>query len=158
MLNVLLKGLTKILPGAISGFFSDRAGRRTTELDVRKAALKAAKDSWLDELYGLVFLFPILFLMLGALETTFFGTTKMMDATKLAFIYMGSAPETYWYIIGGIVSAIFGLKVGAKGIAKGMGHYKNMSAENEAFVEEVKKKAPLRRKKKRTVRKPKLTK
>lgn len=75
-------------------------------------------SGWADEYMILIFTSPFIMNVLGSFELAFWASDKFFQASRMFFAELDNVPEYYWYIIGGMLIAKFGLK----DIFRGMAH------------------------------------
>lgn len=85
------------------------------EQDWDQIQAENARDSWKDEWLTIIFTLPFV-VMFGAAAL---GFDQAVTQMKEAFVVLSNdVPEEYWYILGVIVSASFGVKKAGQVIAK----------------------------------------
>lgn len=75
-------------------------------------------SGWSDEYMMVLFTSPFFMFAFGGVELAFWGSNKFITAGTEFFKALDGVPEYYWYIIGGMLIAKFGLK----DIFRGMAH------------------------------------
>ena len=118
--------------GAIGGYLGKREDRKVAKLTIN-GKLKTAKQNndhevvlnrqewesigqikqdttWKDELVTVVVLWPLVQIMLGGLETTFFGTTKLIDGLNVSLKLLTLLDFDLGYLMGAVVLAAIGIK------------------------------------------------
>lgn len=77
----------------------------------QKYDIKALEHAgWKDEYLLVLFSWPFIGYGFGAMMLVFDNDDRLIEATNKFFELIKGAPEEYWYVMGGIIISVYGLK------------------------------------------------
>lgn len=123
MFSTIAQGIVAILSGGVKEMVSDwqrrkkeeKAAQHERKMEVIKGDqaydIKALEHAgWKDEYLLVLFSWPFIGYGFGAMMLVFDNDDRLIEATNKFFELIKGAPEEYWYVMGGIIISVYGLK------------------------------------------------